>query len=291
VYSINDKKKCVGCLFIKKQAFFVFFSFYLIRKKKIIYSLFNSLEEVLDGLSLLDELLNGNIDLLSVVLGNLDSVDDGPLALLGDNGEGENQVLGDVVLTSGVNGHGSPAIGTQSPVSDVLQSSISSRGSTRQLSGLNDFSTSLSNLGVEESVDPLVLQQVGGFLSLDQGVGKTGHHGGRVVSPDAEVLDVGDLNSSLLGELGESSVVVESGHGGEVLLGDVLGVVGGDQAVGVAGVSDDDDLDVSGGVVVEGLASVDEDLSVVLEQVGTFHAWASGLGAHQHGHVDVLETH
>lgn len=66
-----------------------------------------------------------------------------------------------------------------------------------------------------------------------------------MVAPDAELSDVGDTRASLQCELVEGSVVVESGHRSEVLFGDVLSVVSGDQAVGVSGVTDNENLDVS----------------------------------------------
>lgn len=110
-----------------------------------------------------------------------------------------------------------------------------------------------------------------------------------MVAPDGELVDVGDLGSSLKSELGKGSVVVESGHGGEVLAGDAWAVVGEDESVGVGGVSNDDGLAVTLGVVVHCLSSVNEDLTVVLEQVRALHAGASGLGTNEEGVVNILE--
>ena len=61
------------------------------------------------------------------------------------------------------------------------------------------------------------------------------------------------------------------------------------QSIGVGRVADDDGLLITGGVVVDGLANFDEDLAVILEQVSTLHAWATGLGTNQEVVVDVLE--
>lgn len=88
-----------------------------------------------------------------------------------------------------------------------------------------------------------------------------------MVSPNAELLDVSDLGVSLQSDLSEGSVVIESSHGSEVLLGEIFSVVLCDEAVSVSGVADNNGLDVSVSVIVDGLAGVNEDLSVVLEQV------------------------
>ena len=110
-----------------------------------------------------------------------------------------------------------------------------------------------------------------------------------MVAPDGELLDVVHVRVGLVGQLVQGSVVVQAGHGREVLLGDVLGVVLRNQAVGVGGVAHNQDLHVAAGVVVDGLAGLDEDLSVLLEQVAALLALSPGLGAHQQGVVDVLE--
>jgi hypothetical protein len=63
-----------------------------------------------------------------------------------------------------------------------------------------------------------------------------------------------------------------------------------DQSVGVSRVADNDGLDIASAVVIDGLADIDEDLAVVLEQIGTLHAWAAGLGTNQEVVVDILES-
>lgn len=110
-----------------------------------------------------------------------------------------------------------------------------------------------------------------------------------MVSPDGHLLDGGDGVSGLEGELGEGSVVVESGHGSEVGSGNIGSVRLADEGVGVSGVSDNDGLDVSGGVVVDGLTDINKDLTVVLEEIGTFHTGASGLGSDEEVVVNILE--
>lgn len=51
-----------------------------------------------------------------------------------------------------------------------------------------------------------------------------------------------ETNVGLHGDLGLGAVVVEAGEGGEVLAGDGRGGLHGDEAVGVGGVADNEDL-------------------------------------------------
>ena len=62
-----------------------------------------------------------------------------------------------------------------------------------------------------------------------------------------------------------------------------------DQGVGVGWVADNDSLAVTGGIVVDGLAHIDEDSTVILEEVGTLHARATGLGTDEEVVVDIPE--
>jgi len=83
--------------------------------------------------------------------------------------------------------------------------------------------------------------------------------------------------------------VVESGHGSEGGGGKVRSVVLADEGVGVGGVADNDGLAVTGGVVVDGLADIDEDSAVVLKEVSTLHTRATRLGTDEEVVVDILE--
>jgi hypothetical protein len=83
--------------------------------------------------------------------------------------------------------------------------------------------------------------------------------------------------------------VVESGHSSEVLNGNIGSVALADKSVGVSGVSNNDGLGISGAVVVDGLTNINKDLTVILEQIGTFHSGSSGLGSDEEVIVDFLE--
>jgi len=82
--------------------------------------------------------------------------------------------------------------------------------------------------------------------------------------------------------------VVETGHGSEGGGGKVRSVVLADEGVGVGGVADNDGLAVTGGVVVDGLADIDEDSAVVLKEVSTLHTRATRLGPDEEGVVPVI---
>jgi hypothetical protein len=111
-----------------------------------------------------------------------------------------------------------------------------------------------------------------------------------VVSPNAEVFNVSKWLLKFLGKLIDSSVVVKSGHGREVLLWNSLCVVGEDEAVGVGWVSDDNDFNVSVGVISNSFSLSNEDLAVILKKVSSFHTWASWFSSDEEGVVGILET-
>ena len=171
----------------------------------------------------------------------------------------------------------------------MVDGSISSGSGRRELSELNDLSTTLLDAGSEFILDPGGVDESRSVSTSDLGVSDIGVHGGRVVSPDGHLLDVGHLGVSLESKLSESSVVIKTGHGSETGCGEIGSVVLADKRVGVGGVADDDGLAVTGSVVVDGLADIDEDSAVVLEKVSTLHTWAAGLGTDEEVVVDILE--
>jgi hypothetical protein len=111
-----------------------------------------------------------------------------------------------------------------------------------------------------------------------------------VVTPDSQLLDVSDTRVSSESKLGKGSVVIESGHSGEVFGWDSFSGVLEDEAVSVGWVSDNNSLAGSLGVVCHGFADSNEDLSIIFDKVGPFHTCQSWLGSNHEGIVDVLES-
>lgn len=62
-----------------------------------------------------------------------------------------------------------------------------------------------------------------------------------------------------------------------------------DHGVGVSGIADDDGLASTLGTVIDSLAGIDKDLTVVLEEIGTFHTGSTGLGTDEEVVVNILE--
>lgn len=127
----------------------------------------------------------------------------------------------------------------------MFQSSVTCRGGTREFSSSNDFSSSFANFWVEVGVDPLVVNFGGEFFSSKKSMSDVRVHRRRMVSPDSYLLDARDVSVEFFCQLKDSSVVVESGHGCEVLFWDILGIMRANQGVCISGVTDNDDLDVS----------------------------------------------
>lgn len=111
-----------------------------------------------------------------------------------------------------------------------------------------------------------------------------------MVTPDAHFLDVSDLAAGLQCELSECSVMIETRHGREVLLWNTLGVLLENEAVGVGWITNDDGLAISLGVIVHGLSNTHENLSIILEEIGSLHTWASWLRANHESVIEVFES-
>lgn len=171
----------------------------------------------------------------------------------------------------------------------MVDGSVAGRSSRGEFSEVDNFGTSLLHARRELISDPFCGDEVGSVLSLHGGVANIGVHGGRVVSPEGQVLHIGDLGASLEGDLCNGTVLVETGHGGEVGGGEIGRVVLSNQAVSVGRVSNNDGLGVASTVIINGFANINEDLAVVLEEIGTLHSRATRLGTNEEVVVDVLE--
>lgn len=110
-----------------------------------------------------------------------------------------------------------------------------------------------------------------------------------MVSPDDDVVDVLHLAASFASDLADSSRLVKSGKGGELLLWDRWSVVGGDQSVGVSWVSNNTNLDGLLSDLVDGLSLSLEDLGISAQKITSLHSWTSWSGTDQKSHVCVLE--
>ena len=143
--------------------------------------------------------------------------------------------------------------------------------------------------GMNVPVSHSVVHLLGGAAPVDQRVVEVGVLGGGVVAPDGQVLDGGDRDRQLGGELRDRAVVVQPGHRGEPARGHVGRVLLGDQRVGVGRVADHEHLDVAGGVLVDGLALRAEDPAVGLQQVTALHARGTRPRADQQGDVGAVE--
>lgn len=109
-----------------------------------------------DSLSLTEELLSG---LLHASLGDLvvevKASHWGVNSVLANAGEGEHEASGNVVeLAVSLEGNGLPLFTAVNPVAHVVDSGVTSGGSGRELSELNDLGSTLLNAGGELISDP-----------------------------------------------------------------------------------------------------------------------------------------
>ena len=98
------------------------------------------------------------------------------------------------------------------------------------------------------------------------------------------------MRTGLACELRLGAVLVEAGHREEVFGRHAAGGTQGDEGVGVARVTDDEDLDGLLGVACDGFALTDEDLAVDAEQVLALHAVLARDRADEQAPIGVLEA-
>lgn len=176
------------------------------------------------------------------------------------------------------------------PASHVSQGSVSSTSSARKTTSLNDFSSSFLNTRNESLGVPFISYKIKSTFSLDSGPSKVRRHSGRVVSPNNNFLNISDSRASSFSDLPDSPVVIESGHSCEVALRKIFCMSSENKAVCVSGISDNEGSDISTGVVINSFALRDENLSVFLEKITSFHTFSSGLGTNQKGSIDVSKS-
>ena len=111
-----------------------------------------------------------------------------------------------------------------------------------------------------------------------------------MVTPNGHVLDDGVVGAGLGGELRLGAVLVEAGHGEEAFFRYAIGIVHGDEGVGVAGIADYEHAHILGGVASDGFALAGENLAVDAEQVTAFHSGFARHGADEQRPVGVFEA-
>ena len=130
--------------------------------------------------------------------------------------------------------------------------------------------------------EPCLIVDLGGSdFTVDFAVKEVGVLRGRVVAPDRHLLHIVDARTGLLRNLSHGTVVIEAGHCRELLVRDIRSRVHGDQCVGIRRVTNNQDLDVLAGIVIDGFALRAEDATVGFEQVGPFHTVAARHGTHE----------
>ena len=83
--------------------------------------------------------------------------------------------------------------------------------------------------------------------------------------------------------------MIETGHSGEAGSGEIGSVILANESIGVGGVSNDDSLGIASAVVVDRLANIDEDSTVIFEEVTSLHTWATWLSSDKEVVVDIFE--
>src|SRR5690606_37985859 len=139
-------------------------------------------------------------------------------AIGGGDGHAVDDAFGNAVRAVGGHAHGDPlAVRAQHPVTDVVDGGVGGRGCRRQAACVDDGGAALADRRDERVAVPgLVVDDLVDLLAVDRGETRVGIHGGGVVAPHDEVLDVCHGGAGLGSQLRQGTVVVQAQHGGEV---------------------------------------------------------------------------
>jgi hypothetical protein len=180
-----------------------------------------------------------------------------------------------VVTAVGASGDAVPIAGRSGfdDEADGVDDGVGGAGGAGESAGFEDRSAALLDGGDEFAFEPcFVGDDLIGGAAIDFGVVEIGILGRGMVAPDRDVSDGGDVDAGFFRELRFGAVFVEASHGVETVARDLGRVVHRDEAIGVAGIADDEDTDVRRSIFLDGLALAGEDFAVDAEEVFALHA-------------------
>ena len=111
-----------------------------------------------------------------------------------------------------------------------------------------------------------------------------------MIAEDSELFDDINGDAGFFGQLGGGAVLVEPDHGGKAFRRESTGLSCRDHAIGITRVADDYDAAILSGDSINGPTLRHENVSVILQQVGTFHTRTPWLGAHEQAPLCILES-
>src|SRR5216683_7458779 len=241
-------------------------------------------QQGLDYVALLDELLGRLADPILGVAVVLQIGHDLPGPTVRAHREAELKPFRDPVLAVTDHRHRVPLAPRRwiPDAVDRIEHGVGRRGCRGRPPGLDHGRSALLHGLDELALQPaVVLDHIEGRKAGDIGVASVGVLRGRVVAPDAQVPYDPDRYAGLPGQQRLGAVLVQPGHG-KPALREYLGSVGsGDQAVGVARVTDDEDANVARGRGCDRLALRSEDAGVDGQQVAPLHALFARHGTHE----------
>ena len=158
------------------------------------------------------------------------------------------------------------------------------RGGRARAARFDDGTAALTHGRNEVIVVPGVVHQFFGLFAVDRAGADVRVHRIGVIAPDRHLVHRSNGLAGLFRKLRKSTVVVKAHEGGEALRIQVGGRLHRDVSIRVAGVADDEHLDVAGGRFVEGLSLHGEDLAVGRKKFAAIHPFRAGTGAdEEHG--------
>jgi hypothetical protein len=112
----------------------------------------------------------------------------------------------------------------------------------------------------------------------------------RMISPNDNILYVFNRHFKFIAELRNSSILVESCEGSEVLLWDRRCIMRSNKGICISRISNNQNLDILVGDFLNCLPLGLENLCIFIKKIFSLHAWASWLSPNQNSNISLIES-
>lgn len=252
-----------------------------------------SAEQIANGVAFFAEFVDSGIDFFLAEGAEFDTLDDFEFAAVGADREGADESFFDAVATVGGDGDTVPvalACGGDDGL-HAFDGGVGSGFCRGETASFDNGCAALLHGGDEVAFEPGgIADDFACEFTGDPCVCKIWVEGAGVVAPDSEIADVAPVGAGFEGELGFCTVFVEASHSKPAVCGNVAGVIHRDEAIRIAGISDDEGANVRSSIFLNGLALGDKNFAVDVEKVFAFHAGFARDTADQEGPVCSAEA-
>jgi hypothetical protein len=250
-------------------------------------------QELTDEGAFFFEFVDGGVDFGAAEIIDREALNDFEFFAVAADGEGADEAFLDVVAAVGADRNAMPITGRSGfdDGADGVDDGVGGAGGAGESARFKNRCAALLDGGDEFAFEPwFVGDGLSSGAAIDFGVVEIGILGRRMVAPDGDVGNGGDFDAGFFCELRFGAVFVKASHGVETVARDLGGVVHRDEAIGVAGIANDENADVLRRVLLDGLALAGEDFAVDAEEVFALHALLSRNAADEQSPVHTAKA-